>query len=180
MRIPALLIAVAVVWPAAAQELPAFPQPTDEHKLLEKFVGAWEVTSEGMMEGQPPVESKGTMNSRMLGGFWTLNEMKTEFGEVTVHGVQTIGYDAEKEKYVGTWVDSMFNYMWHYEGSVDQAGTTLTLEAEGPDLSRPGEMTQFQDIYEFKSDDHIVATSKMLTGDGEWVTFMVGQMHRKK
>ena len=94
--------------------------------------------------------------------------------------VQMIGYDSEKKKYVGTWVDSMMNHMWRYEGSVDDSGKTLTLEAEGPNFMAAGKTTKFRDAYEFKSKDHIVATSSMLTDDGKWVTFMTGQVRRVK
>ena len=157
------------------------PAPQEEHKWLEKFVGEWESESKGSMgEGQPPMECKGSMSSRMLGGFWVVSDMKADMMGTTMQGVQTIGYDAEKKLYVGTWVDSMFGHMWHYEGQVDEKGTTLTLEAEGPNFMEAGKTTKFRDIYEFKSDDHIVATSKMQTSDGQWVTFMVGQVHRKK
>ncbi len=95
-------------------------------------------------------------------------------------GVQTIGYDAAKKKYVGTWVDSMTDFMWKYEGSVDKSGKILTLEAEGPNFASPGKLTKFQDIYEFKSADVIAITSKMLGDDGKWVTFMSGSANRKK
>ena len=94
--------------------------------------------------------------------------------------VQTIGYDEAKKKYVGTWVDSMMNHLWRYEGSVDDSGKILTLEADGPNFMAAGKTTKFRDAYEFKSTDHIVATSSMRTDDGKWVTFMTGQVRRVK
>jgi hypothetical protein len=40
-------------------------------------------------------------------------------------------------------------------------------------------LTRFRDSYEFKSPDHIVATSAMQGEDGAWIVFMTGEMLRK-
>ena len=56
----------------------------------------------------------------------------------------------------------------------------LTFEAEGPNFLTGGKTTKFRDTYEFKSADHIEATSSMQGEDGKWVEFMKGQMTRKK
>jgi hypothetical protein len=122
---------------------------------------------------------KGTMKSRMLGGLWAVNESKGESMGMTVNGIQTIGFDATKKKYIGTWVDNCFNHLWKYEGSVDSTGKILNLDAEGPNFTEPGKMAKFRDSYEFKSKDHIVATSSMQGPDGKWITFMNGTMRRK-
>jgi hypothetical protein len=93
---------------------------------------------------------------------------------------QTIGYDEGKKKYVGTWVDSMTAFMWQYVGNVEPSGKVLTLDADGPNFTEGGKLTKFQDIYEFKSADEILMTSRMLGADGEWVTFMSGTAKRVK
>ena len=61
---------------------------------------------------QPMMQSKGTMNSRMVGGFWVINKMNMEMTRMQMTGIETIGYNAEKTEYVGTWIDSMMNHMW--------------------------------------------------------------------
>jgi hypothetical protein len=166
---------------ASAQEIPQFPQPTKEHQLLQKFVGEWETTAEGKMgPDQPVMTCKGTATSRMLGGFWLVTENENEMMGMKINAMQTIGYDTTKKKYVGTWVDSMLNHMWEYEGSADADGKKLILEAEGPNMLSPGKTAKFRDAYEFKSPDHIEATSSMQGEDGKWVEFMVGQIRRKK
>jgi hypothetical protein len=167
---------------ALAQEIDV-PQaePSPEHKWLEKFVGEWTSRSKSIAsEGMPAMEYEGAIKSRMLGGLWLINEMKSDTPGMQMVAIQTIGYNTEQKKYVGTWVDSMFNHMWQYQGSVSEDGKTLTLEAEGPNFVQRGQMTKFRDVYEFKADDHIEARSQMQTADGEWVTFMVGQLKRQK
>ncbi len=184
MRNASLALVASVVLTSvgslAAEDLPNFPVPQKEHQWLEQFVGEWESESESAAEpGKPAMKCKGTMSSRMLGGFWVVSESQTNMMGTAVTAIQTIGYDPQKKKYVGTWVDSMMNHMWRYEGSVDSTGKTLTLEAEGPNFLDAGKTAKFRDSYEFKSKDHIVVTSSMLDENGKWVTFMTGQARRK-
>ena len=154
--------------------------PNAEHKWLAQFVGEWATESKGPAgPGQPPMECSSKLTSKKLGEFWVINEMKGEMMGTPMTGVQTIGYDKAKKKYVGTWVDSMMPFMWQYEGNVDKSGKILTLEADGPSFSDPTKLTKYQDIYEFKSKDEIAITSTVNV-DGKWVTFMSGIAQRIK
>ena len=166
---------------AIAQEPSEFPGPEKEHQWLKRFVGQWTTTSKASMgPDQPLIECNGTIESRMIGEFWVVNEMQSTSQGVAVKGLQTIGYDPAKKKYVGTWIDSMMNHMWIYEGTVDETGNKLTLEAEGPNLLADGKLNKFRDAYEFKTPDLMLVTSSMLNEDGEWITFMTGESRRKK
>lgn len=173
-----LLLAATLL---SAQEPRLLPGPQKEHKWLEKFVGEWETDGEGIMgPDQGTFKCKGTIRSRMLGQLWVVSESTTETMGMPVSAVQTIGYDSERKKYIGSWVDSMTSYLWTYEGTVDPTGKILTLEAEGPHFTQAGKTAKYRDTYEFKTPDHIVATSSMLGEDGKWVTFMTGNARRKK
>lgn len=166
---------------AFGQEAPALPKPTQEHNWLDQFIGEWKTESKATIApDQPPMQCSGNLTSRKVGGFWVLNEMKGEWSGEPMSGIQTIGYDDGKKKYVGTWVDSMTALMWQYEGNVDPSGKVLTLDADGPNFMGGGKLTKFQDIYEFKSADEILMTSRMLGADGKWVTFMSGTAKRVK
>jgi hypothetical protein len=169
--------------PLYAQEPPQSPPPTKEHEFLKQFIGTWETEGEANVApapDQPKLKCTGSMKGRMLGGYWLVSESKMSMMGADVEAVQTIGYDPEKKKYVGSWVDSMFNYQWQYDGSVDETGKILTLNAEGPSFLEPGKIGKFRDVYEFKSKDHIVTKSEMQNAEGEWVTFMTGSAKRKK
>jgi hypothetical protein len=177
------LLSTMVVFSTAAlaQELPKPPGPEKEHQWLEQFVGEWSTESKAEMgPGQPPLECTGTIHSRRIGGLWVLNEMKGEVAGTSMVGIQTIGYDPGKKRYVGTWVDSMVNYLWQYEGTVDETGKVLTLDAEGPNFMADGKLAKFRDIYAFKSADEMAISSQMLGKDGKWVTFMSGTAKRAK
>lgn len=161
-----------------------FTQPakgSKEHLFLKKFVGKWESETKGSMgEGQPEMSCKGTMNSEMLGEIWLINHNEMEIPGMPMRGIQTIGFDTEKNKYVGTWVDSMMNHMWKYEGTLDEGGKKLTLEADGPNFATGKGTTKFRDAYEFQDADTIIATSTMQGEDGKWITIMTGKMTRIK
>ncbi len=177
--IAVLVLAAASV--ASAQAPPDMPAPQKEHEWLHQFVGEWESESEAVVgPDQPAMKCTGSMSSRMLGGFWMVSEQKADLLGTELNCIQTIGFDPQSKKYVGTWVDSMMNHMWKYEGSVDETGKILTLEAEGPNFTQPGKTAKFRDVYEFKSADEIAISSSMLGEDGKWANFMTGHAKRKK
>jgi hypothetical protein len=188
LTVTILLLGLAITGPACtvhAQETAPIalhaPQPVEQHQWLQQFVGEWNTESKAMMgTDQPPIECTGTLSSRKLGGFWVINEMKGDMMGQTIIGVQTIGYDPDKQKYIGTWADSVSSFMWHYIGEVDATGKTLTLEAEGPNFMGDGKPTKFHDVYQFKSADEIAISSKMLASDGKWITFMSGTAKRRR
>lgn len=164
-----------------AQDLPGASQTTDEHKWLQRFVGEWEVASEGSAgPDQPPIKGTAVMKSTMLGELWLINSSDNEVAGIQMKSIQMIGYDTNKEKYVGIWADSYINHMWHYEGDVDESGNKLTLNAEGPSMTGGDEMVNYRDVYEFTDDDTIVATSLMQDADGNWTEIMRGSAKRRK
>lgn len=179
MRLLSAVALLLAAMAATAQAQPKPAQPEKEHEWLKQLEGEWETEAESKMEGFPEVKCTGTMSARMLGGLWLISENETTMPGFEMKAVQTIGYDPAKKKYVGTWVDSMMNHMWQYEGTVDESGKILTLEAEGPHFSEAGKTTMYRDIYEIKSPDHIIATSMVQGPDGKWITMMVGNSKRK-
>lgn len=159
---------------------PAMPQPTKEHEWLKQFAGEWDVETEAFMEpGQPPMKMKGTESARMLGGFWIVGENKGEFMGAPFTGIMTFGYDPEKKKYIGTWVDSNTSTLWQYLGTANASGKILTLETEGF-CPLEGKVCQFKNTFEFKSKDHRVLTGTKLGKDGKWTTAMTVTARRKK
>lgn len=186
-RMFALVAATAVAVPLVrsavgqAPEAPPTSPATKEHEWLKQFLGEWESEAEGSMgPDEPPTKCKGTMSCRALGDLWIVNSSRGEAMGVAVEAQQTLGYDPKKKKYVGTWVDSMFNHMWLYEGSLDAAGKTLTLNADGPDFADPDRTVKYRDVYEFQSPDRFKIRSEMQGPDGAWITFMQGDVRRTK
>ncbi len=163
---------------AAPQDPPQMPKPVKEHEWLQQFLGEWESEGEITEPGAEPMKVKGTETARAIGGFWVMGEIKSEMMGQPFTGIITVGYDPEKKKYVGTWIDSMTSLLWKYEGSVDKDGKTLTLESIGPNMKEPGKTAKYRDATEFRSKDHRVFTSSVEM-DGKWVTFMTINYRRK-
>jgi hypothetical protein len=162
-------------------QMPAMPAPVKEHAWLDQFVGEWETEAEISCDpGKPPMKCTGTESARMLGGFWLVAQGQSNMGEMPFANVLTLGYDPQKQKYVGSWIDSMTSYLWKYEGAVNAAGTTLTLDTEGPCPAGPGKLSRFKEVTEFKSKDHRVFTSSIQGEDGKWNTVVTVNFRRKK
>lgn len=161
-------------------------EPQKEHEWLQKLIGDWTFESECTMGPDQPVQKfTGKESVRSIGGLWVACEGQGEMpgdlpGGCIGFTIMTLGYDPAKKRYVGTFIGSMMTHLWIYEGTVDATGKVLTLDTEGPSFSGDGSMVRYQDIIEFKSDDHRVLMSQMPGPDGKWVRFMTANYRRKK
>jgi hypothetical protein len=177
----AAVLATAFTFTAVAEDGPKLPPPSKEHQWLNQLEGEW--TSEVEMfgaPGEPTTKTRGAESARMIGGFWYQGEVKGDdpMGNAFT-GILTIGYDPAKKQYVGTWIDSTTSTMWHYTGSVDAAGKTLTLNTEGPNPMDPAKTAKFREVVEVVDKDHKNFTSEMEV-EGKWVPMVKVQAARKK
>jgi hypothetical protein len=156
-------------------------EPQKEHHWLQKLVGEWTYETEVTMGSDQPAEkATGTERVRSLGDLWILAEGQGEMpGCGTANTMMTLGYDPQKQRYVGTWVGSMMTYLWLYDGELDTAETMLSLNSDGPAMTGEG-LAKYRDVIEFKSDDHRVMTSHVLGEDGQWHHFMTANYWRKQ
>lgn len=181
MNLVTLTIAVLttlILGTAAAQEMPEMPKPTKEHELLKQFAGEWQTSTTINMPGMPPMSTSGTETARMVGDFWVMGEHKGDMMGTPFTGIMTLGYDPTAGKYVGTWIDSVSNHMWTYEGTYDESAKVLTLNTQGPCPMKGGEIVKMQDVIELKSPGHKTMTSRMMD-NGQWVTGMTMEGHKK-
>lgn len=157
-------------------------EPQKEHHWLKRLVGEWTYESEAPAEsGAPPMKATGVERVRSVGDLWFIMEGTGEMpggGDMTM--VMTLGYDPDRQRFVGTWVGSMMTHMWVYSGELDEAERVLTLHTEGPSMTAKGQTAQYREIIEFKTDDHRVFTSEMLGDDGSWVPMMTASSRRRK
>ena len=157
-------------------------EPQKEHEWLQQLVGEWTFEAEALMgPDKPPEKSGGTEIVRSLGGLWVLCEGRGEMpGGGMATTLMTLGYDPQKERYVGTWLGSMMTNLWLYDGALDGAERVLTLDSEGPSMEAEGKLAKYQDLIELVSDDHRVLRSQILGDDGSWNPFMKINYRRKK
>lgn len=147
-------------------------EPSKEHEWLKKLAGDWVAIADDMPSWSESVRS--------LDGLWFVAEGKGEMpGGGAATTIMTLGYDPNRNRYVGSWVGSMMSHMWVYEGSIDESGNVLTLDTEGPDFWSEGRRAKYQDIITFEGSDQRVLTSRMLNDDGTWKHVMTARYRRK-
>jgi hypothetical protein len=156
-------------------------EPHEQHHWLQKLIGEWTFASECPSgPDQPPAKSTGAESVRSLGGLWVVAEGQGEMpGGGMATTMMTLGFDPQRNKYVGTWIGSMMTYLWIYEGTLDSAQKVLTLAAEGPSMAGDGTLAKYRDVIEFASDDHRVLSSHLQGADGKWNQFMTAHYRRK-
>jgi hypothetical protein len=162
------------------QETAMKVEPRKEHEWLQRLVGEWSYEAEASMgPGQPPSKARGSERVRSVGGVWIVAEGEGEMpGGAPATTVMTLGYDPQRERFVGTWIGSMMTHLWVYDGALDAAGEVLTLDNEGPSMTGDGTLAEYQDVVEVVSDDHRVLRSRVLAEGGQWREFMMAHYRR--
>lgn len=146
--------------------------------FLRKLVGVWDVTSAPGNSGGD--QATWTEVVRSLNGRWVVAEGEGNMpGGHMAETLMTLGYDREKGKFIGTWIGSMMDHMWFYEGVLDEAGRTLMLDTTGPDLENKGRIATYREAITIISDNERVFTSTVREADGNWKALMVAKYHRK-
>ena len=158
-----------------------FAKPQKEHDWLQQLVGNW--TSEmdcAMGPDQPRQKSKGRESVRSLGGLWTLGEGEGEMPDGTTgKTLITLGFDPVKGRFVGSFVGSMMTHQWIYDGSLDESGTILTLDTEGPSMAGDGTMMPYRDVVTIAAPGHRILSSYTPDGNGGWTEFMTAHYRRE-
>lgn len=151
-----------------------------QHQWLNRWIGEWTWEGEYRMGSEQPLtKTSGTEIVRSLGEYWIIGEGMGGGEESSDQTIITLGYDPQKDRYVGTFVVSMMPFLWIYTGSLDPTEKILTLATEGPNFSESA-ITQYKDITEFISDDHRIMTSEILMDDGSWNHFMTAHYRRDR
>lgn len=155
-------------------------RPGAEHDWLQQLVGEWSAEIDcAMGPDKPRQTSHGTESVRSLGGLWTLGEGKGEMpGCGPVTSLMTLGFDPAKGRFVGSFTASMMTKLWLYEGALDESGTVLTLDTEGPSMTGDGTSSPYRDVLTIESRDYRTMSSHALGKDGAWTEFMTAHYRR--
>lgn len=154
-------------------------KPEKEHAWLQQLVGDWSFSVEFPpgKEGEPE-KLEGTEKVRAIGDLWVVCESQGQMPDRNpVTMMMTLGYDSKKKRFVGTWLGSMMDYLWVYDGALDESGKALVLETEGP--GPDGKNMIAKEVIEIKSENERVFTSHMRGEDGEWKLLMTTTYKRK-
>ncbi len=153
-------------------EMPVPIEASEQHRWLQQLVGEWDVTCEMPAEGDEPILMLATESVRAVGDLWVQAEGSADMDGTPFTSFMTLGYDPSSGDFVGTWIDSVQTTLWIYRGWLDEAGTTLVLEAEGPTFDGSGGTTIYRDSITVETPDRKVLTSAMRNPDGTFTPFM--------
>ncbi len=158
------------------------PEPLPEHQWLSRLVGEWVGDLEcSMGPDQPPMKNQVVETVSSVGGLWTLGVGEGDGPDGSkMTSYMTLGYDPQKQRFVGTFIASCMTNLWIYNGTLDAEKKLLTLDTEGPNFSGEPGLVAYQDLIEFIDDDHRTLSSQTKGPDGTWVKFMTGHYYRKK
>lgn len=138
---------------------PCMPEPTDEHRLLQRNVGVWDVAGKiWMFPDQPPIEFTATDTVTAVGPFWIAAHFDSRLptGEPGFSGVAQSGFDPAKGRFVSTWIGTIQPAMDLFEGTYDPAARVLRMESVGAGGGPYGPSTRFRSEEESISADERV------------------------
>lgn len=157
------------------------PEPAKNHEWLKQLVGEWDTQCNIYMQpDQTPTESSGTDTVRALGDQWVVAELNTTMMGAPYTGMLSLGYDSQKQHFHGTWIDSFGCQLWVYKGTLNDAGDTLTLETEGPNMESPDKTARYKEVIQITGKDSRTFTSSTESDDGTWKKILTIEYRRKK
>ncbi|CCM74775.1 DUF1579 domain-containing protein [Rhizobium mesoamericanum] len=147
-----------------------------EHEFLEDLVGVWNVRAPEMTGQEPWTEIV-----RSLHGVWFVADGSGQMpGSGAATTVLTLGCSADKGKYIGTWIGTMMDYLWVYEGEVSDDRKILSLYTTGPDFGDTKKLADYREQITFHDCDHCTFNSATRQPDGSWKQFMGAHYTRKR
>ncbi len=159
------------------QHITQISRPLPEHEWLRQLVGAWSFDTPRSDDADELHE--GAEIIAPIGDLWIQATATGDVPEGSHTSVTTLGYDPEQGRFVGTWIGSMMNFLWVYSGYLDEAGTTLTLEASGPDFEKALEHRNYRDVMRILSPNDRTLTGMVQEPDGEWRELMTVHYRRR-
>ncbi len=156
----------------------AMPEPSQEHEMIVKNAGVWDVKCRFFMgPDQPPLESEGVDTISAIGQFWTVGRFEADFMGMPFAGSGQLGYLPKEGCFISTWIDSMSTFMFTLKGQYDEATKTLDLKGEGPNPA-DGELIPQRVEHEFVDDNHHKLRMYMTTEHGEVKSFEMDYTRR--
>jgi hypothetical protein len=177
LSLPVLALSAFALSARVGAQDDMLPKPTEHHALLERTVGVWK-TSLDMpaygIEGSP-----GTVTRRMIGKLWQVDDYEGDMMGMPFHGLGVTGYDTEKKKCVGMWIDSMGDRLTTFEGSYDEASKTLRFDYPGRNPMTGEEQMETHET-QLISDDEMVFRMLWPSENGQKQEVMRIRYERKK
>ena len=137
----------------------------------ERFLGEW--TFEIFDAGETSPTMTGSEIVRLMGS-WLVAEAAGEFQMLTL-----IGFDPELDRFTGAVAGTMTPSLFVMNGVRDESGA-LTLETEGPAITKGKKRDRYRDIWRSTGPDSREIAAQVLEADGSWREFMRYIFKRKQ
>ncbi len=170
-----IALVVSGIVRAARQEGMEPPNPGKEHTLLAQCEGTWDVALKMHMDPtKPPVEWKAVETVTIgCNGLWIISDVKGDFMGAPFHGHGVWGYDTQKKKFVGSWIDSLGTYLTIAEGTWDEKTHSFTYLFESP-------MAKMKELHTIKDKDNRSIAYFKVAKDLKETPLMTMEITRKK
>ena len=135
---------------------------SDPTAVFQKDLGVWdaEVTiTPG--PGAAPIRQTGVSTNRLVAGRWLVIDYRSDAG-FEGHGVY--GWDATRERYVGSWVDSAQVTIARSEGSWDPETRTMSYLTET--VTAKGAPLRYRELTQTQADGSLLYRNLVPTPDG--------------
>jgi len=166
---------------AAMEAMQKAMTPGASHKLLNPFVGTFNVTvSSWTAPGAKPMVSKGvSTNKWIMGSRYVQQNFSGSFMNMPFTGVGYVGYDNVKQQYWSSWMDNMSTGMMTTTGSTPDGGKTFKFTGVMAD-PMTGKDTTLEEHLTIKSKDEQVFEMWAPGPDGKTFKMMELVYKRKK
>ena len=169
LRLNSLVLLLALLSVGVAQSDAQGPPPSKEHELLKRDLGSWKAELKmWMAPGEEPQGFAAEEINSSIGEYWVVSNFKGDFGGFDFKGHGVFGYDAQKKKFVGSWVDSSNPNAMHMIGTYDKESDTLTYETKG--VGPTGEPVVGKATTVYKKDGTRVYTMYQKMGESDEMT----------
>jgi len=163
------------------QEYMKMMAPNENHAYFNDLVGKWDVkTTAWMAPDAKPVVSQGSCDAQVIlgGRFIMMKFTGTMFGQ-PFEGMEIVGYDNLKKKYVTFWIDNWSTSFYLTEGTRDTLTKAETETGDWPDPMTGGTI-KVRSVTTFVSRDEYLYELYMMPEGGKEYKSLENRTTRKK
>ena len=134
----------------------AYMKPGNEHQMLSKSVGTWEVEiSFYALDGSIASTSSGIKaeTKMIFGGRYLHSNYKGDMDGMPFEGMNILAFDNSRKVYISTWIDNMGTGLMYAEGSFAESKKQMTFKGTATDAAS-GKQIPFREVFTMVDDNH--------------------------
>ena len=152
-------------------------KPGPEHAMMAQDVGTWDATVTSYMSPTPEVSTAVDTRRMTANGMWMVDDFVGSMGGKPFVGHGVSGFDQDKKKFVGSWVDSMGSSLTTTEGTYNPVTKKATYIAK---MSMGGQEMLSSMVTEYKDANNQTFTMSMPGPDGKQTLSLKIEYKRRK